>query len=488
MEWPEFCQGGSYLLETVNAGSARSLNVFPETIQRGIRAGKQRQRGIPGLSLFKTVASAPLRCLWSNATSCFAIAGGKLWQIFDDATPNLLIGSLDNGTNPAIIDSNGFQLAIASAGVAYIAPGGLPPGAGVIPILDTSGAPVNAATLAFMDQYFIAGIRDSKLVQISNLAPAGGVWDPGDVAIKEAYSDQIQRVWVDQPGGELLWIFGTDTTEVWTDTGGLFPFQRIQSMVFPIGCDSAWSVAGVVGNRFWLWRGVIYWASGYQPQRVSDYGVEEAIKTYSLYDQQNAEAFSWVDGGHIFYAISFPQASKTWVFDLAEKSWHERLYFTNGVWSRYRPRVYTKAFGMHLVGDYETGNIYSMDPTVYTDAGGVALRRQRVAPYLTDSMRNDRYNQLTLDMDTGVGITGAPGSLGQNPQVMMRYSLNRGKNWSSELTQSAGPIGDNFRRVIWSQLGSSYIGPTVEITFTDPCPLSINTAYIDISPSTAARQ
>ncbi len=487
-EWPGFCDGGSYLLETQNAGSASSINCFPETIQKGIRAGRQRQRGIPGLPLFKAVASAPLRSLWSNATALFAVAGGKLWQIFAVATPNLLVGTLGNGTNPAIIDSNGFQLAIASAGVAYLAPGGLPPGAGVIPIVDTTGAPVNAATLAFMDQYFIAGIIDSNIVQISNLAPAGNIWDPGDVAIKEAYSDKIQRVWVDQPGGELLWIFGTDTTEVWTDTGGLFPFQRIQSMVFPIGCDSAWSVAGVVGNRFWLWRGVIYWASGYQPQRVSDYGVEEAIKTYSLYDQQNAEAFAWVDGGHIFYAISFPQAGKTWVYDLSEKSWHQRQYFTNGEWSRYRPRVYAKAFGLHLVGDYETGNIYSMDPKVYTDALGVPLRRQRTAPYLTDGMKNDRYNRLTVDMDTGVGITGAPGAPGQNPQVVMRYSHNRGKTWSYERSVTAGPIGRDDTRVIYDQLGSSYIGPTIELTFSDPCPLSINTAYVDISPSTWPRQ
>ena len=485
MEWPGFTDGGSYLLETTNAGSVISRNCFPETIQKGIRAGKQRQRGIPGLSTFKTIASAPLRALWSNKTEAFAIGGGKMWQIFADATPNLLIGNVGNDAHPAIIQSNGFQLAIASANQAYIAPGG---GTGIFPIVDTSGAPVNAATLAFMDQYFIAGIVQSKQIMISNLAPAGGTWDPGDVAIKEAYSDNIQRVWVDEPGGELLWLFGDETTEIWTDTGGLFPFQRIQSMVFPIGCDSAWSVAGVVGNRFWLWRGVIYWASGYQPQRVSDYGVEEAIKTYSLYDQQNAEAFAWIDGGHIFYAISFPQAGKTWVYDLSEQSWHERLYFNNGVWGRYRPRVYTKAFGMHLVGDYETGVIYSMDPTVYTDALGVPLRRQRVVPYITDGMRNDRYNELTLDMDTGIGITGAPGAPGQNPQVMMRYSHDRGKTWSYQRTMPAGAIGDDLRRVIFEQLGSSYIGPTVEITFTDPCPLSINTAYIDIGQSTKPRR
>ncbi len=103
-------------------------------------------------------------------------------------------------------------------------------------------------------------------------------------------------------------------------------------------------------------------------------------------------------------------------------------------------------------------------------------------------MKNDRYNRLTVDMDTGVGITGAPGAPGQNPQVVMRYSHNRGKTWSYERSVTAGPIGRDDTRVIYDQLGSSYIGPTIELTFSDPCPLSINTAYVDISPSTWPRQ
>ena len=493
---PGFC-GPSYRLVTPNAECDRQINLYSEVIEQGPRQGQLRMRNIPGPRLYSTIpGGGPIRGMFANEFACWVVSAGGLWQIFQNTThgvpnipPPLYVGPLANGTNPAIIVSNSFQLAIASAGQAFINPG---PGI-VIPIIDSEGQPVNAATMAFMDQYFIAGIQNTNLVRISNLAPNGGFWDPGDVAEKESYSDNIIRVWVDQPGGEYLWLFGSDTIEVWTDTGGLFPFQRIQSMVFSIGCDSAWSVAGVAGMRFWTWRGRVYMASGFQPQRISDYGVEQAISTYSRDDQLNSEGFAWVDGGHTFYAVSYPTAGRTWVYDASLNMWHERLYYSNGEWGRYRPRVLANAFGENLVGDYANGNIYALDPTVYTDAMGAPLRRTRICPYITDQEKNRRYNRFTVDVDTGVGLSvpGPPPGVSPvnfsgswDPQLQFRYSWNRGKNWSNYQQQSMGRIGQNDTRVFFPQCGSSYVGMTFETTVTDPVPTNFNAAYVDISPGT----
>jgi hypothetical protein len=493
--WPSFTDG-SYKLETVNAAGAVCQNLYPEPIEKGPLQGQNRLRGIPGMTPFgPTLVGGPIRALWSNETELFAIAGGQMWQVFDPSweavvggapVPPLFIGLIPNGTNPAIVQTNGFQLGIASAGQAFIDPGG---GVGLLPIVDTTGAPVNLATLAVLDNYLIGNVANTKQIFLSNLAPDGGTWDPADTAIKEGYPDNIKRVWVDN---EELWLFGDETTEVWIDTGGLFPFSRIPGAVFPIGTDSAWAVAGTNGYRFWPWRGQIYMAFGLQPQRISDFGVEEAIKTYSLFDQQNAEAFAWRDGGHIFYAISYPNAGRTWVFDMSTQMWHERLYYSNGQYGRYRGRVYAYAFGKHLVGDYATGQIYQLDPLQYYDAPpianptgqGVTLRRRRVAHYINDSLKNIRYNRLTLDMDTGVGISGPTGTLGVAPQVTMRFSLDRGKNWSYERRQSLGQIGQDSTRVFWTQLGASRLGVTAEIVVDDPVPVSINGALIDVGGST----
>lgn len=492
-EFPNFC-GGAYRLATDYASVDRALNCYPEILEKGPRAGKPRLVGIPGLRLFTVLPSGPIRCLWGGDNRLFAVAGSTLWEL----TPlinNPLGAPINNGNvgpgpNPAIIVSNGFQLCIASGGALYI-----DAGANAVPLIDTEGFPLTCATVAFQDQYFIAAYTNTKTVIISNLAPDGGTWDPGNEAEKEGYSDNIVRVWVDQPGGEYLWLFGNQTTEVWMDTGGLFPFSRVQSCVFPIGCDSAWSVAGAEGQRFWLWNGVVWGASGFQPVRVSDFGVEQAISTYSFYDQINAEAFCYIDGGHLFYVLSFPQSGATWVYDATMQSWHERWYLLNGQLTRYRPRVFATTYGLNFVGDYASGAVFIMDPTVYVDAPpvtnlagpGVPLLRQRVCPYITDNMKNLRVNRLTVDAQVGVGLNVPKGQPGYDPQAVLRYSKNRGETWSSQLSTSLGRQGEYNKRVIYTQLGSSRIGWAAEYTVTDPVAFSVQGAEIDVSPSTWPR-
>lgn len=490
-EFPSFV-GPAYRLDTPNAAGDRAVNLFLEQVEQGPRQGKLRQRKTPGLKFFHQIGTGPIRALWSNATDLFCVSGGELWQVNNPSqahTHATLIGPVANGTNPATIVTNGFQLLIASAGQLYFDAGD---GTGVRPVVDIFGTPVAAATATFLDNYIIVNIPNTKQIQISALAPNGATWDPADVAEKEGQPDNILRVYADN---EQLFLFGNDTLEVWINTGGLFPFSRIQGAVFPIGCDSAWSVAGAAGIRMWLWKGVVWAASGLQPTRVSDFGVEQAIKGYTLEDQQNSEAFAWVDAGHLFYALSFPFSGATWVFDYSNKTWHERLYYSNGQYGRFRGRVYARAFGLDLVGDYASNAIYSMDPTWGYDAPPITnpagtpvpLRWRRVCPYITDNLKNTRYNRLTLDMDTGVGLQVPVGQVAQDPHVMMRYSRNRGKTWSNERQASLGAVGEYDKRVFFNQLGSSYVGLACDVYGTDPVLTSINAAYIDLDGSTAPR-
>lgn len=474
---PNFA-GPSYRIAGVFAD--RSINLYSQQIEQGPRAGSLWLKNIPGPRPFANVGVGPIRGMWSNIATSYIVSGGTVFQLNADGT-KLSIGQLANDVTPVTIASNGFQLAFASAGQAFIAPGG---GAGVRPLVDTTGAPVLLKTIAFIDQYFVGNIPNTKTVRISNLAPDGGVWDPGDEALKESYSDNIQRTWVDYPGGEYIFLIGDETMEVWIDTGALFPFQRVQGVVFPIGTDSAWSVAGAGGFRAWLWRGVVYGCQGFQPQRISDYGVEAAIKTYSTADCQSAEGFAWIDGGHIFYALSFPISGATWVYDLSTQMWHERLYYFNGAWGRYRPRMTCYAYGLQLVGDYATNQIYSLDPTYFYDANNQLLRRQRITPYIVDGMKNDRIDKLRVEMETGIGLNVPPNQLGYNPQLTLRYSNDRGQTWSNEVQRTAGKAGDTLRRVEYAPLGANRVGFVSELTFSDPCPSNFLNCYIEISPST----
>lgn len=493
----------AYRLESPNAESSVMRNCHLEMIEHGSRKGKLRIRGIPGMPTFTTLPDSPLRALLEidGGNRLFAVAGATVFEIFPDGTFLAATGAVNLNSHPAIMVSNGFQLAIASGQALYIVsgvdentPALVTPVNFLDPTTDAPGAdPVQAQTLDFLDNYLIANVLPKKnldgsvvsgmAVFISNLAPDGGRWDPGDVKIKEGYPDNVSRVFSDN---EQLWVFGFDTTEVWMNTGALFPFERIQGAVLKIGCSAPYSVAAARGFRFWLWQGAVYSAYGFDPQRVSDCGVEEAIKTYGNTD--DAEGWCQISGPHIFYFLNFPSARRTWTYDKSLGAWHERGLFERGQYGIYRGRVYAKAFGKDLVGDPQNGNIYWLDPHTYTDAGGLPLRWQRTAPYITENLANVRFNQLKIDADTGVGLGVASDQPGYDPQMILRYSDDRGKTFGNERSASMGKIGETKVRIIYNQLGSSRIGKTFELSGSDPVPISINTAFLDLGQPEKGRE
>ena len=139
------------------------------------------------------------------------------------------------------------------------------------------------------------------------------------------------------------------------------------------------------------------------------------------------------------------------------------------------------------MGDSQSGQLWEMDSAVHVDAEGLPLRRERVCPFLTEHMKNIRHNQLTLDCDTGVGLDVASDQPGYDPQVLMRYSNDRGKTWGNERQASLGKIGETKTRVIFNQLGSARIGRAYELVCSDPVPLTINTAYLKLGAPEAGR-
>lgn len=472
----------AYRLESPNSSCSVMRNMFPERVEQGPRAGKLRLRQVPGLPTFGTLPDSPMRGLLSidGGNRLFAVAGGTVYEVFSDGTYLALTGSVALSSHPAIMAANGFQIMIASGGLGYIASGG-PPGS-VAPINFTDGSPLRAASCDFIDQYFIAAEINSKRVFVSDLAPDGAIWNVGNVAIKEGYADNIARVFCDN---EQVWLFGFETIEPWSNTAQRFPFGRVNNTVIKFGCSAPYSVAGARGFRFWLFNNAVYGASGVDPERISDYGVERAIETYG--NVSDAEGWAYIKGGHIFYVLSFPGVQKTWVYDASIKAWHERGLWAGGQYGLYRGRVYARAFNKDLVGDPFTGAIYEMDPATCTDAGGAVLRRQRTCPYITESMRMLRFNQLTIDQDTGVGLDVAEDQPGYEPQVIMKYSDNRGETYSNERQTTMGKVGDNKVRVIFNQMGSSRIGKTFDLVVTDPVQWNPNTAYLNIGGPLAGR-
>ena len=242
---------------------------------------------------------------------------------FDPSITGTLV-TIFNGTEyvqyPATYVSPS-RIAVPSVVVAYHVPYG-------------ADDPVAAGGCAFFDTYFIVFQPLSRQINISAIQD-GTTWNGLDFAVKEGYPDNISAILVDH---RQLWIFGDEiASEIWNDTGNaLFPFQRNASGFIQYACLAPDSPVRLNNGVAWiggdeLRGGPIAWfASAFEPVRVSNHAVEAAWSSYATY--QDAISFSYIESGHAFWVIDFPAADKTWVYDATASGqtgvavWHERTY------------------------------------------------------------------------------------------------------------------------------------------------------------------
>jgi hypothetical protein len=124
-----------------------------------------------------------------------------------------------------------------------------------------------------------------------------------------------------------------------------------------------------------------------------------------------------------------------------------------------------------IVGDYENGNIYSLDLDVYADNGQVQkwLRSWRPLPANQNNLKRTAQHTLQLICESGIGLNGNT-AIGTDPQVMLRWSDDGGHTWSNEHWISMGKIGEYGYRAIWRRLGmtTKLRDRIYEVSGTDP--------------------
>jgi outer membrane protein assembly factor BamB len=183
-----------------------------------------------------------------------------------------------------------------------------------------------------------------------------------------------------------VYLFGDYSTEVFYNSGDAdAPFQRIQGAVVGVGCSAAHSIARIQNAVYWLGgddtgTGIIYRMQGYQAERISTPAIEAVIRGVATTDLANARAWTYQQGGHVFYCLNIPTVDSTWVYDASTQMWHERQYLDLWSMKRHRADCHALAYGQNVVGDWETGAIYALDPDTYTD-NGTSIARIRRAPH-----------------------------------------------------------------------------------------------------------
>jgi hypothetical protein len=474
--------GSAYVARSVNAADNRMVNLFPEVVPEGGKEPAFLQRA-PGLNFLQTIGTGPIRGLWAhqtNGSDFFVVSGNGFYKVTGlTATPRLL-GTVI-GTGPVSIADNGTQLFIAANGPSYI----------YNEVTDTFGPITDpdfpgAVTVSYLDGYFVFNEPNSQKIWVTQLLDGTSI-DPLDFASAEGSPDGVVAVLTDH---RELWVFGTDTAEVWYNTGGLdFPLTRIQGAFNEIGCAAPYSVAKMDNQIYWLGKdargqGIVYRAAGYMGQRISTHAIEWQMQEYP--DLSDAVGYTYQQDGHSFYVLNFPTANTTWVYDVATGAWHERAAFSNGEFYRHRGNNMCNFNGNIIIGDYENGNIYTFDLNVYADNGQPQkwLRSWRALPTGANNLTRTAQHAMQLDCETGVGINSGQGS---NPQAMLRWSDDGGHTWSNEHWKSMGRIGRFGFRTIWRRLGMTLkIRDRVyEVSGTDPVRIYIMGAELVISGTRA---
>jgi len=440
--------GSTYVTRSINAANARMVNLFPEVIPEGGKEPAFLQR-CPGLAFLSTMGTGPVRGLWAfspNDGIGFVVSGTQLYKI-DNAYAATLIGTVA-GSGPVSMADNGTQLFIAANGPSYIY-NNTTNAFGQITDPDFPGA----VTVCYLDGYFVFNEPDSQKMWVTTLLDGTSI-DPLEFASTEGSPDGLLAV---VSNFREVWAFGTNSIEVWYDSGATdFPLQRIQGAFNELGCAAPYSIAKMDNGLFWLGRdrrgqGIVYRANGYQGQRISTHAVEWQIQQYT--DMSDAIAYTYQQDGHSFYVLIFPTANTTWVYDAATQAWHERAGFAEGAFTRHRSNCQMAFNNKVVVGDYENGNIYAFDLDVYADNGEIQkwLRTWRALPTGQNNLKRTAHHSLQLDCETGVGLNLYPAYASENIDTESGLNLVAEYRQTYLATQSGVTLtteaGDGFEPI-----------------------------------------
>ena len=480
--------GSSYALAATSVDAEMTMNWyqdFPES------PGAKTQSWLsptPGKSVYCTLSGPSVRGEIQFQGLLFAVSGANFYQIKDNGngtgTPTLL-GTVLSDNNPVSMTAGPGQILFASGGTMYVWQFGLAtPSLFVVP--QSTLAPNNAfvSQVTYIDGFFLCTFANTGQYQVSNPDDAT-TWPLLSTAIVSVFPDNIVSM---ETGYRQICFNGPKQSVFYYDAGTpIQPLAPVSGGFIETGSGATYSGCFMDGSPFWLGAddrgaGIAWRANGYNPVRVSNFATEYAWSTYPTI--ADANSFTYQEQGHTFWHLYFPSANATWVYDAATGAWAQRGYWNGGTFTADRARCHAYAFGKHLVGDWNSGNIYVQSTSIYSDFGNPIRRVRRSATIATEKKYIYHY-ELQLDMDTGLGpMPPLEDGLGnpRDPQIYLRWSNDGGRSWGNEIARGVGQAGNYDKRVLWQQLGRSR-NRVYEISCSDPVPYRIGDAYINASPN-----
>lgn len=392
------------------------------------------------------------------------------------------VRAIDNGGTILIVDGStqGWEIDVATQAFALV--------------VDASGTFTGANLVAILDTYVLWNIPETVFFgsTLSNTIS----FDPLYFAGKVGYPDDLVGLCVNRH--EII-LFGSLKTEIWYNAGNpTFPFAQLPGAYIEHGCIAPYTIQSMDIQTYWLaqdlqGKTIVLALKGYDVRRVSNHALENALQ--QIPNVSDAFAYTYQQGGHYFYVLTFPSGDQTWVYDASlekdgEMAWHQRGWTdVNGVIHRERANCAAFINGKNIVGDWENGDIYILDQDKYTDdlhgtPGPITFIKG--FPHLLQApngqgqmvptdFRRVQYTSFMADMQCGE----APLDINGNPaQVTMRVSRNRGKTYEPAMLQSVGSPGQFATVPLWRRIGLAR-DIVFEIEHSIPAPSALNGCFVE---------
>lgn len=400
----------------------------------------------PGLVLQFDLGSSPARGSYAVKEYRYIVNRDALYKVANDNT-FVVVGTLLTSSGRVSMKDNGTQLIIVDG------TSGAPGGGYIYNFVTNTFTKITnvdfpgGTTVDFMNGYFIVSEPNSGRFFISGLYD-GFSWDALDFATAESNPDDLVSV---QVNNGLLVLYGTNTIELWGDSGAQdFPFARIGAAAIEWGLAARWSLVKFIDAVIFLGKNRL----GAVQVFVMDGGTAVPVSTpdldylFAQYAEEgavaDATALSYMLSGHAMYQINFPSKNVSWCFDAKTKEWHQLKTGTD----RHLAEIQYSHQENFFVTSYKDGAVYKFDAREYTD-NGATIRRELITRHQFTANRAV-FDEVWINFETGTGLVIGQGS---NPVAMMQYSKDGGKTWSKELWAPIGKIGEYQRRAVWRRLG-----------------------------------
>ena len=460
--------GGPYMSKDVVADFQRCINLYPEAAPSEQAPVPIVHFPTPGLTLKGVSPNISMfRCLYRATNGdLYAVVGNSVYYISVAFNFTLLglIADLttiacmaDNGLVVCLVDGtvNGYSIDMTTRVMTQIA----------------DPAFYGSISVGYIDTFFIFNQPQTRNFYISR----SGVltFDPLDIVAKTGSSDPVQIVVCTE---REAWVMGTLTSEPWYNAGSAdFALAAIPGAFLEHGTVAPYSMAELDGFLFWVDQdkngsGTVAMSVNYKASKISTFAIDAEIQSYLI--KSDAIGYCYQQDGHAFYVLTFPNADKTWCYELNTGQWHERNSIDgNGILHRHRSNCYAFAYGLNLVGDFQNGNLYQLDQNAYTD-NGIAIPRIRSWPHLVFGGQMIEYQRFTAFMETGTSLDPAA-----NPLISLRWSDNGGHSFGNAVTASMGKTGQYNRQIAWNNCGQAR-DRIFELSWSEPLKTVLNGAFI----------